>query len=101
MADRGQVFTARAMLSAMYGHIWKQFVRGQALRDGVPGLLRASILVAFHFFVWAAFWQLSGVGRTAADDRLLRRLGTALESTRRVSKLSGVPFRLARRLLGR
>ncbi len=43
------------------------------MRDGVPGLMRAGLLVGFHFYVWAAFWHLSGGKRSPADDELLRR----------------------------
>lgn len=101
MIDRGQVFTAKAMLAAMGGHIKKQFIRGQPWKDGVPGVLRASLLVAFHFYIWAAFWQLSGVGRTPDDDRLMMRLGRMIEGGRWVMRTGKAPFTLARRLFGR
>jgi (heptosyl)LPS beta-1,4-glucosyltransferase len=101
MIDRGEVFTARAMLKTLGGKVYRQFFVGQALKDGVPGFLRATILVAFHFYVWAAFWQLSGAQRTPADDRLLRRLAAVIESIRRSVGLSQRLFRLTNRLLGR
>jgi len=101
MIDRGQVFTARAMLGTLAGKIYRQFFIGQAFKDGVPGLLRASILVAFHFYVWAAFWQLSGGQRTPADDRLLRRLGVATEATRRLVRSFQSVYWSTKRLLGR
>jgi (heptosyl)LPS beta-1,4-glucosyltransferase len=101
MIDRGEVFTARAMLSTLAGKIYKQFFTGQALKDGVPGFLRASILVAFHFYVWAAFWQLSGGHRTPADDRLLRRLGLATEATRRLVRCFQSVYWFSKRLVGR
>lgn len=82
MIDQGQVFSARDMLLALAAQVDKEFFRGQAWRDGVPGVLRASILVAYKFYVWTAFWQLSGVKRTPADDRFLRRLGAVLEFVR-------------------
>jgi glycosyltransferase involved in cell wall biosynthesis len=75
MADDGQVFTAKGMLSALGRKAYREFVVGEPWRDGVPGLLRAGLIVTFHFYVWAAFWQASGVGRTAADDRVINRLG--------------------------
>ena len=101
MIDRGEVFTARAMLRTLGSKIYKQFFVGQAFKDGVPGFLRASILVAFHFYVWAAFWQLSGGHRTTADDRLLRRLAGVIEGIRWSVSLPRGFFRLTNRLLGR
>jgi hypothetical protein len=98
MLDRGQVFTARAMLSALGRRAYNLVVRGRAWRDGVPGLLRAGILVGFHFYVWAAFWQLSGAERTPEDDRYLRRLGGVLEGARRTWRVGATPFRWLRRL---
>ena len=47
MVDRGQVFTARAMLRTLGGKAYKQFVVAMPWREGVPGFLRAGILVAF------------------------------------------------------
>lgn len=99
MIDRGQVFTARGMLTTLAGKIYKQFVRGKAFRDGVPGILRASILVTFHFYVWAAFWQLSGGRRTDADDRLLRRLGAIADAMRPVLRICGAFHRFTKRLI--
>jgi glycosyltransferase involved in cell wall biosynthesis len=101
MIDRGQVFTARGMLVALSRKIYKQFFVGQPFRDGVPGALRASILVAFHFYVWASFWQLSGGRRTAADDRLLQRLGAVIEIPRQLLRICRALYKLAMRLLCR
>jgi hypothetical protein len=92
MVDRGQVFTARAMLRTLGGKAYKQFVVAMPWREGVPGFLRAGILVAFHFYVWAAFWQLSGAKRTPEDDDLMGRLGTVVETAR-------LPGRVAKRLV--
>ena len=91
MIDRGHVFTARAMLRTLGGKAYKQFVVAKPWREGVPGFLRAGILVAFHFYVWAAFWQLSGARRTPEDDRLMARIGQGVEVIR-------FPGRMARRL---
>jgi hypothetical protein len=82
MIDRGQAFTARAMIRTLGGKAYKQFVVAKPWQEGVPGFLRAGILVAFHFYVWAAFWQLSGAKRTPADDRLMTRIGQAVEVVR-------------------
>jgi hypothetical protein len=87
MVDAGQRFTAGGMITALGLAFYKQFLEGQPWRDGVPGLLRAGILVAFKFYVWAAFWQLSGVGRTAEDDGVVRRLGYLMEGMRRMAKV--------------
>jgi glycosyltransferase involved in cell wall biosynthesis len=101
MIDSGHVFTAKHMLFAMVAQIDKEFFRGRAWRDGVPGMLRASILVAYKFYVWAAFWQLSGSRRAASDDRLLRRIGIVLEVIREVVRVGAVAYRFGKRLLGR
>jgi hypothetical protein len=98
MLDQGQVFTARGMIGALAAQTDKEFFRARAWEDGVPGLLRAGLLVAFKFYVWAAFWQVSGAGRTAADDRLVRRLGRTLAALRGMAALAGAPLRLIRRL---
>lgn len=92
MIDRGEVFTARAMLASLGSRTYRQLVLGRAWRDGVPGLLRVGILVGFHFYVWAAFWQLSGGRRTPEDDRTVRRLGIVLGALRAIVK----PFALLR-----
>jgi glycosyltransferase involved in cell wall biosynthesis len=100
MVDRGQIFTAKNMLITLARSVDKQFITGQPWRDGVPGVLRASILVAFKFYVWAAFWQLSGGRRNAADDRLLRRFGVMMEIPRRLLRIGGVIYRFGKRMLG-
>ena len=84
MLDQGQRFSARAMFSALTAQIDKEFFRGEAWNDGVPGLLRATILIAYKFYVWTAFWQLSGSQRTAEDDQVVRRLGKMLSIVRRL-----------------
>jgi (heptosyl)LPS beta-1,4-glucosyltransferase len=73
MIDAGEVFTARRMAATLAEKLYRHFIVSRALRDGVPGMLRAGLLVAFHFYVWAAFWQLSGAARSPSDDALLRR----------------------------
>lgn len=97
MLDRGQVFTARAMLTDLGRRAYRQFIQGRAWRDGVPGILRAGVLVAFHFYIWAMFWQLSGARRTPEDDRLLRRLGLLIAPARGLLGLAQRMERLLRR----
>lgn len=94
MLDEGQVFTARAMLATLAEKAYRHGIRSRPWRDGVPGLLRAGILVGFHFYVWAAFWQISGRGRTPEDDRSVRRLGVPLDCFRILMRLVGAPARL-------
>jgi (heptosyl)LPS beta-1,4-glucosyltransferase len=101
MIDRGEVFSARAMLQDLGGRTYTQLVRGQAHKDGVPGILRAATLVGFHFWVWASFWQLSGAQRSPEDDRYIRRLGTAAEGGLRVSSAMGRAYRRAARVVTR
>jgi (heptosyl)LPS beta-1,4-glucosyltransferase len=94
MVDRGEVFSARSMVRTLGGKAYKQFVVGRPWRDGVPGMLRAGILVAFHFYVWAAFWQLSGATRTPEDDRFVRQVGTLVETLRLPGRIVRRPFRM-------
>jgi (heptosyl)LPS beta-1,4-glucosyltransferase len=98
MVDAGEVFTARAMLRTLAAKAYKQFVVGRPWRDGVPGFLRAGLLVVFHFYVWAAFWQLSGAERTHEDDRLMGRIGIAIELARAPGRLARRGARLGRSL---
>ena len=87
MIDAGEVFTARRMLLTLGEKLYRHFVLARALRDGVPGLMRAGLLVAFHLYVWAAFWHQSGARRTSGDDRLLRGLDRALGPLRLIRRL--------------
>lgn len=86
MLDAGEVFTARRMLVDLGRRSHRYFVQGEAFQDGVPGVLRAGLRIAFHFYVWAAFWQASGAQRTHEDDRLLRRIGAAVASVDRTAR---------------
>ena len=101
LLDSGEVFTARKMLARVLGKARKQYVEARAFDDGVPGIVRATVLVTFHFYVWASFWQLSGARRTAEDDRLLSRIGRAVELAFGTARAVRAPVRLARRLGGR
>lgn len=82
MLDAGEVFTARGMFYSLGSTAYKQFVVARAWRDGVPGVLRVGILVGFKFYVWAAFWQISGGKRTLEDDHFVRRTGVVAEIAR-------------------
>ena len=86
MIDAGEVFSARRMLTTLAEKLYRHFVLARALRDGVPGLMRAALLVTFHLYVWAAFWHQSGARRDSEDDRLLRRLDRALTPVRWVGR---------------
>lgn len=87
MIDAGEVFTARRMLVTLGEKLYRHFVLARALRDGVPGLVRAGLLVAFHMYVWAAFWHKSGARRGAGDDRLLRCLDLAFAPLRVIQRV--------------
>jgi len=97
MLDQGQRFTARGMFQALAAQIDKEFFRGEAWNDGVPGVLRATVLVAYKFYVWAAFWQLSGAQRTAEDDRIVRRMGKVLSVARQLLGMVLSSFRFLTR----
>lgn len=96
MIDAGETFTARRMLVTLGEKLYRHFVVARALRDGVPGIMRAGVLVAFHFYVWAAFWHQSGARRTQEDDRLLRRIDLVVEVWRRVVQTLVAPALLAK-----
>jgi glycosyltransferase involved in cell wall biosynthesis len=87
MLDQGLHFSAKAMLAALSAQVDKEFFRAEAWKDGLPGVLRAAILVGYKFYVWTAFWQLSGAQKTEEDDRLIRRLGATLNAGRRFWRL--------------
>ncbi len=78
MIDAGEVFTARRMVLTLGEKLYRHFVRARALRDGVPGLMRALLLVTFHVYVWVAFWEQSGRQGTRSDTRLLGLLDACL-----------------------
>jgi glycosyltransferase involved in cell wall biosynthesis len=84
MLDQGQRFSAKAMFSALSAQVDKEFFRAEAWKDGLPGILRAVVLVQYKFYVWTAFWQLSGARRTEEDDRLIHSVGSALHLGRRL-----------------
>ena len=75
----------------------RQFVEARAFDDGVPGVVRAATLVAFDFYVWAAFWQMSGAKRTPEDDRYVRKIGRAVDGAWVVLRAVRTPLRTARR----
>lgn len=79
MLEAGQTFSAASMGSVILKAINRQFFEAKAWQDGVPGVLRAAILVNYKLSVWIAFWQLSGSPRTQADDRLITAVGRTLE----------------------
>jgi glycosyltransferase involved in cell wall biosynthesis len=101
MIDRCEVFTARRMFGALGGKARKQFIHGEPWRDGLPGMIRASVLVAFHFYVWACFWERSGAQKTAADDAYVLRLVAPLRALRALYRLVRLPFTSFRRLRAR
>jgi glycosyltransferase involved in cell wall biosynthesis len=101
MIDRGEVFSARRMIGDLGEITYRHFILGRAWRDGVPGLIRAGVLVAFKFYIWAAFWQQSGGERTKVDDRFVNALGRWLEgprlALRAASGIAGLVRRRGRR----
>ena len=96
--EAGETFTARRMVRRLAQKSRRQFIDARALDDGVPGLVRATVLVAFDFYVWATFWQMSGAQRTPEDDRYVRRIGRALELSWHAARVARGPVRAARRL---
>jgi (heptosyl)LPS beta-1,4-glucosyltransferase len=101
MVDAGKVFSAREMVSVLGRAFRKQFFYAGALEEGMPGLVRGGILIAHKFYVWAAFWQLSGAQRTPEDDAYLRRLAHGVDAVGRPLSFAGRIARRARRAIRR
>ena len=96
MVDHGEVFSAATMLRTLAGKAYKQFVVARPWQDGVPGFLRAGILVAFHFYVWACFWELSGAPKTPEDDAYVLRIAAPVRLLRGLYRLIKRPLGLLR-----
>jgi glycosyltransferase involved in cell wall biosynthesis len=104
LLDSGETFTARKMLLRIARKAHKQYIQARAFDDGVPGIVRATVLVTFHFYVWACFWQLSGAKRTPEDDRVVRNAGRLVEGAWNAARVGRAPLhavRRAKRALGR
>ena len=97
----GQTFTARDMIRSLANKSQRHYLRSNAFDEGVPGVVRATVLVVFHFYVWAAFWQMSGAKRTSEDDAAVRRLGRAIRIAALAVRAAGAPGRLRARLARR
>lgn len=82
MLESGQTFSVRAMFGALVAQAEKEFLHAEPWHDGVSGLLRAGILVAYKFYVWTALWQLSEAKGDAADERWLHRASLFLRAVR-------------------
>jgi len=78
MLESGAVFSAGAMAAALWRETDRKLLRTRAWRDGLPGLIRAGVLISFKFHVWVEFWQQSGGRRTPADDKVVRKIGWLL-----------------------
>ena len=97
--DAGETFTARRMIRRLAQKTRRQFVEGRAFDDGVPGVVRATVLVTFDFYVWASFWQMSGAQRTPEDDGYVRRIGRLVQLSWTAAGAARGPIRAARRLV--
>jgi glycosyltransferase involved in cell wall biosynthesis len=101
MLDSGQQFTARMMFSTLAQKSLRQYYWSRAARDGVPGIMRATTLVAFHFYVWASFWQQAGAPRTPQDDAFIRRVGLLVDVVGRGALVAIAAAHRLRRVRGR
>jgi len=97
LIDRGETFTARRMFRRLAQKSRRQFIDARAFDDGVPGVIRAATLVAFDFYVWAAFWHMSGARRTEEDDRYVRKLGRSVDVAWSLLRAARAPARVLRR----
>jgi glycosyltransferase involved in cell wall biosynthesis len=94
----GETFTAREMMRVLQEKARRQFIQAEAFDDGVPGFMRAANLVAFHLYVWAAYWQMSGAPKTPEDDAYMRRVGRAVRMLQLAVRMARAPSRLKARL---
>jgi glycosyltransferase involved in cell wall biosynthesis len=78
MRANGEEFSAAAMGRALWRETRTKLLVPRAWRDGLPGLLRAAVLISFKFNVWVELWQQSGGQRTPDDDASVRRFGRVL-----------------------
>lgn len=88
MRTEGIEFSAAAMGRALWREVDRKLLQPRAWRDGLPGLLRAGVLVSFKFHVWVELWQLCGGHRTPADDRSAGRLALVFAPVRWGSTLA-------------
>jgi glycosyltransferase involved in cell wall biosynthesis len=86
MLDEGRVFTAQEMLRTLGVQFQRHVLDARAWEDGLPGLIRAGVLINHHFYVWVEFWRLSGAPRTEADDRAVQRLAVPLRALRGIRR---------------
>ena len=90
MLAEGQAFTRRRDDAGRSGtRCAPKLIDGQAWRDGVPGLMRAGVLIGFKFYVWAELWRISGDGRDPDDERVVRRIGAVSELARHGLRVTG------------
>jgi glycosyltransferase involved in cell wall biosynthesis len=82
MLEHGERFSAAAMFRALWTETDRKLLTPRAWQDGLPGLIRAAVLVSFKFHVWTELWQQSGGARTKADDAVIRRAGYVLGTVR-------------------
>jgi glycosyltransferase involved in cell wall biosynthesis len=92
--DQGRTFRARDMLAAMIDVVDKQLFEAGAWKEGMPGVVRAGLLVAAEFYAWAAFWEMQRKAAHRDDDRFVWWAGA-------LARLGWIPVQWLRRLLGK
>jgi hypothetical protein len=92
--DQGRTFRARDMLAALIDVVDKQLFEAGAWKEGMPGVLRAGLLVGAEFYAWAAFWEMQRKAGDKEDDRFVRWAGF-------LARLAWMPVQWLRRLLGK
>ena len=98
MLEEGRVFTAAAMMDSLGKHARKYVVDSRCWEEGVPGLVRAAVLLSHHVYTWIALWQLTGAPRTDADDAVVRRLGRVVQGLAALQASARLPGRASRKL---
>jgi hypothetical protein len=80
MIDRGDVFSARSMIRALSRQVAGHVCKAKALRDGVPGMLRAS---------WCSFSLRMGCFLAILRAERTPRMTASLRGSGGCSKGSG------------
>ena len=100
MVDAGEVFTARRMAGRARPEGAQAVRRRRAVARRRPGHAPRLDPRRLPLLRLGGVLAAVGRGRTAADDRFVARVGTALEAARTLGRIARVPHRVVRRLGG-
>ena len=101
MLDRGDEFSTAAMFAALRSAAHRYFLDAEPWEEGLPGLVRATVLLNHKVYVWISFWQLSGAPSRPADDDAVARVGRLLRAARKARDARRAVHRVTARLVPR